>query len=92
MTADEHREELTAMLAPLADGTDRANSIGVLEGRLQQAGFVAISTERIGDHVWPGWDKWLAQTEHRDRWPRNFLVAYRRGLLDYYLIVAEAPE
>ncbi|MFF8812701.1 class I SAM-dependent methyltransferase [Streptomyces pactum] len=84
-------ERLAAMLDSYADGLDVAHPLGTLTGSLADAGLRAVRTESIGALVWPGWDRWLATSGYTTTWSRNFLTAYREGLLDYYLITAEAP-
>lgn len=51
-------------------------------------GFSKITVEAIGNKVWYGFDKWVSQNEKAE-WNRNWLIAYRKNLLDYYLITAE---
>jgi hypothetical protein len=44
--------------------------------------------ESIGERVWHGFDAWMAQTEFKGSWGRNWLKAYHRGLIDYFLVTA----
>jgi cyclopropane fatty-acyl-phospholipid synthase-like methyltransferase len=85
---DEHRDELATLLPTISDGTDNAHHISTFVGQLKDAGFSTVASESIGENVWLGWDKWLSQTEFHDKWPRKFLRAYQRKLIDYYIVTA----
>ena len=50
--------------------------------------FRNIQTISIGAHVWSGYNKWVHQREP-GIWDKNWLVAYSKGLLDYYIVTAE---
>ncbi|KUJ67141.1 methyltransferase [Streptomyces albus subsp. albus] len=84
-------ERLAGMLDSFASGLDLAHPLDALTGALRAAGLEAVRTESIGAKVWPGWDRWLVTTGYTDAWSRNFLTAYREGLLDYYRVTAGAP-
>lgn len=81
-------EPLAGLLGSFADGMDFAHPVDALADELTGTGFTDIDVVSVGEHVWPGFDTWLGQTEFRNEWARNWLVAYERGLLDYYLISA----
>jgi ubiquinone/menaquinone biosynthesis C-methylase UbiE len=49
--------------------------------------FKNIQTTPIGEYVWEGYNKWVHQREP-GIWDKNWLIAYRKGLLDYYIITA----
>ncbi|MCP2164585.1 class I SAM-dependent methyltransferase [Goodfellowiella coeruleoviolacea] len=89
-TGPTHADPLAAMLQTFADGIDLATDIRALLDLLRGAGFTDVSAHSIGEAVWPGWDRWLSQTAD-DVWASNWLAAYRRGLLDYYLVSAHKP-
>ncbi|MFH8369285.1 class I SAM-dependent methyltransferase [Streptomyces sp. NPDC018031] len=82
---------LARMLDSFASGLDVAHPVGAFTGALGDAGLRGVRAESIGDRVWPGWDRWLATAGYTGTWSRNFLTAYREGLLDYYRVIAEAP-
>ncbi|MFF4814789.1 class I SAM-dependent methyltransferase [Kitasatospora sp. NPDC001309] len=81
-------ERLKILLASFADGLDVAHTLDGFTGDLTDAGFTDIGTESIGPDVWPGLDRYLADTVPSDHWTRNFLPAWRHGLLDYHLLTA----
>jgi len=83
-------EELVRLFPALSDGTDNAPCISVFFQQLNDAGFTKVCFEKIGQYVWQGWDSWLSQTAYHDKWPRNFLLAYQSGLLDYYIVTGIA--
>nr|BFF01699.1 hypothetical protein GCM10020241_33740 [Streptoalloteichus tenebrarius] len=88
-TGESYAGELASLLETMRMGIDHATSVGSMARALTAAGFSEVSTRSIGEHVWPGWDRWLAQTEGANHWTRNWLTAYRLGLLDYYVVVAQ---
>jgi cyclopropane fatty-acyl-phospholipid synthase-like methyltransferase len=80
--------ELRELLETVADGIDVLVPIDSFRDDLLEVGFADVRIHTIGEHVWHGFDAWIGQTEHRDSWSRNWLAAYQRGLIDYYLITA----
>ncbi|POX50965.1 SAM-dependent methyltransferase [Streptomyces sp. Ru71] len=82
---------LAERLDSFATGLDRPHPLPALLDALRGAGLTDVRAESIGEHVWPGYDHFLAHVELPVTWPRNFLGAYRDGLLDYYLITARRP-
>ncbi|MFJ3775296.1 class I SAM-dependent methyltransferase [Streptomyces sp. NPDC090075] len=83
--------ELAARLDSFASGLDVAHPVTSLTGALDAVGLSDVRAESIGEHVWPGLDHFLAGIDQPVRWPRNFLPAYRDGLLDYYVVTARRP-
>lgn len=81
--------ELRLMIETIDNGIDVVHPIGSFQDDLLEAGFVDVRVDNIGEHVWRGFDDWMGQTEFRDSWGRNWLQAYHRGLIDYYLITAD---
>ncbi|MEY9844664.1 class I SAM-dependent methyltransferase [Streptacidiphilus sp. MAP5-3] len=82
-------EELAGLLDTFANGLDIARPITALTDAATAAGLTAVRATSIGRDVWPGWDRWLSRWWDPGTWPRNFLAAYERGILDYYLVTAE---
>lgn len=82
---------LAERLDSFASGLDVARPLGALTGALAAAGLVDVRAESIGESVWPGLDRYLEEIGPPAAWPRNFLGAYRDGLLDYYLVTAARP-
>jgi ubiquinone/menaquinone biosynthesis C-methylase UbiE len=82
---------LTELLHTFASGLDVAHTVPLLVGSLERAGLAGVRVTSIGDSVWPGWDRWLARTWEPGTWPRNFLRAFREGVLDYFVVTAERP-
>ncbi|MFD4502342.1 class I SAM-dependent methyltransferase [Streptomyces sp. NPDC058457] len=83
--------ELAARLESFASGLDVAHPLVSLLDALGTAGLTGVRAESIGTHVWPGLDRFLAGVDMPVQWPRNFLPAYRDGLLDYYVVTADRP-
>ncbi|MBP2401479.1 Erythromycin 3''-O-methyltransferase [Streptomyces netropsis] len=84
-------EQLAALLETFATGLDVAHSIPQWTGGLEGAGLTDVRVTSIGAAVWHGWDRWLSTMWQPGTWPRNFLRAYRDGMLDYFLITAARP-
>ncbi|MEU0965846.1 class I SAM-dependent methyltransferase [Streptomyces sp. NPDC005917] len=84
--------ELAARLDSFACGLDVAHPLASLLDALDSAGLTEVRAESIGGHVWPGLDHFLSGIDQPVRWPRNFLPAYRDGLLDYYIVSAHRPS
>ncbi|GLF95504.1 class I SAM-dependent methyltransferase [Streptomyces yaizuensis] len=82
---------LAELLDTFAGGLDVAHTIPSLVGTLERAGLADVRVSSIGTWVWPGWDRWLARTWEPGTWPRNFLRAFREGILDYFTVTAERP-
>ncbi|MEU5422331.1 class I SAM-dependent methyltransferase [Streptomyces sp. NPDC001407] len=82
---------LAELLDTFASGLDVAHTVPLLTGSLERAGLTGVRVTSIGASVWPGWDRWLSGTWKPDTWPRNFLRAYREGILDYFTVTAERP-
>jgi MPBQ/MSBQ methyltransferase len=87
--ADEHSApELARLLESFATGLDLAQPIDFVQKAFRAAGFTGVAATSIGEHVWPYFDRWIAQTEYRDSWGRNWIPLVERGLVDYYLVTA----
>ncbi|MEV6763901.1 class I SAM-dependent methyltransferase [Streptomyces sp. NPDC051105] len=83
--------ELAARLDSFASGLDVAHPLASLVDALDAVGLTDVRAESIGDHVWAGLDHFLSGIDLPVQWPRNFLPAYRDGLLDYYVVSARRP-
>jgi SAM-dependent methyltransferase len=82
---------LAARLHSYAGGLDVPHRLDGFLGDLAGAGFTEVHADSIGASVWPGFDRFLdGVPQMRQAWPRNFLPAYRAGLLDYYVVTATA--
>ncbi|MEV7388680.1 class I SAM-dependent methyltransferase [Streptomyces sp. NPDC091215] len=89
--AEDAGGELAARLESFASGLDVAHPLVSLLDALDSAGLADVRAESVGDQVWPGLDRFLSGIDLPVQWPRNFLPAYRDGLLDYYVVTAERP-
>ncbi len=81
-------DQLRRLIETIDSGIDVVVTIDSFRDDLLHAGFVDVRVESIGEHIWRGFDAWIAQTELKDSWSRNWLKAYNRGLIDYYLVTA----
>ncbi|MCE6996826.1 methyltransferase domain-containing protein [Saccharothrix sp. S26] len=88
---DDAAERLAGLLRTFASGLDRAHRVDDVARDLRAAGFAHVTADSIGEHVWRGLDRWLARGPRPDRWDRNWLTAFERGLVDYYLVTARKP-
>jgi cyclopropane fatty-acyl-phospholipid synthase-like methyltransferase len=92
MTRPTATDELRNLIETIDSGIDVVAAIDSFCDDLLAAGFVDVAVESIGEHVWQGFDAWIAQTEFKDSWGRNWLKAYHRGLIDYHLVTADKNE
>lgn len=84
-------EGLPRLIETIDNGIDVVFPIDSFRNDLISVGFGDVQVHSLGDHVWRGFDAWLAQTDFKDRWCRNWLTAYHQGLIDYYLVTADKP-
>ena len=89
MTHGSAADELSQLIETIDSGIDVVVAIGSFRDDLLKAGFADVDVDSIGEHVWCGFDAWMEQTEFKDSWGRNWLKAYQRGLMDYYLVTAD---
>lgn len=82
---------LAELLWSFAAGLDLPHHVDDVRRDLGAAGLVDVTARSIGGHVWEGFDRWIAQTDERDGWGRNWLRAAERGLVDYYLVTGRKP-
>jgi ubiquinone/menaquinone biosynthesis C-methylase UbiE len=76
------------LIETVASGVDVVRPIGDFTADLETAGLTDVTATPIGDRVWRQFDRWVAQTEYRDSWGRNWLRCYENGWIDYYLVTA----
>ncbi|MCD0443876.1 methyltransferase domain-containing protein [Glycomyces sp. A-F 0318] len=76
------------LIETVASGVDVVRPIGEFTADLEAAGLREVTATPIGEHVWRQFDQWVAQTEFRDSWGRNWLRCYENGWIDYYLVTA----
>ncbi len=88
---DRAGQQLAELLKTFASGLDLAHPVDDVLDHLREAGFEQVTAHSIGEHVWRGLDRWLELGPRPDRWDRNWLRAFERGLVDYYLITARKP-
>ncbi|WP_067973119.1 class I SAM-dependent methyltransferase [Nocardiopsis trehalosi] len=81
-------ERVGALIETVRSGVDVVRPVAGFAADLGAAGFAEVRVEPIGEHVWRCFDAWVAQTEYRDGWGRNWLRAYDNGLVDYYVVTA----
>ncbi|WSF37011.1 methyltransferase domain-containing protein [Streptomyces sp. NBC_01351] len=87
-----HGARLAELLDSYASGLDIARPFASLTEAFTAAGLTGVRATSIGPGVWQGWDRWLSDQWKPGTWPRNFLAAYRQGILDYYVITATRPR
>jgi cyclopropane fatty-acyl-phospholipid synthase-like methyltransferase len=89
MTHTSAIDELRQSIETIDSGIDVVVAIDSFRDDLFKAGFADVRVDSIGEHVWWGFDAWMEQTEFKDSWNRNWLKAYHRGLIDYYLVTGD---
>ncbi|ONI81921.1 methyltransferase type 11 [Saccharothrix sp. ALI-22-I] len=88
---DQAGPTLAELLKTFASGLDLAHPVDRVLDDLHEAGFEQVTAHSIGEHVWRGLDRWLELGPRPDRWDRNWLHAFERGLLDYWLLTGQKP-
>lgn len=81
-------EELRKIIPTIDQGVDRLIPIQQVRSAFSQEGFKEIHFSSIGNFVFEGLDRWLAQVEDV-KWGRDLFKSYQHGYLDYYIIVYE---
>ncbi|TLY48351.1 MAG: methyltransferase domain-containing protein [Gammaproteobacteria bacterium] len=54
---------------------------------LENNSFFNIEIENISPYIWEGYDVWVRQNDPCI-WDTNWKIAYKKGLIDYYIITA----
>ena len=81
------------MIDTVRTGIDHLTPISQIKKILEEANFINIRIESIGQNVWPGYCKWISQQEEfKDSWGANWIKCYSGNVVDYYLILAEKPN
>ena len=76
-------------LIPTVDlGVDLLIPIEQVRRAFQEAGFKEVSFQAIGEDVFDGLQKWRLNIQDV-KWAENYFVSYKKGFLDYYLIILE---
>ncbi|WP_035700323.1 class I SAM-dependent methyltransferase, partial [Glycomyces tenuis] len=79
---------LSELIETIGPGIDVIRPVGEFAADLSEAGLEDVEVDPIGEHVWPYFDRWVAQTEYADSWGRNWLRCYENGWIDYYIVTA----
>lgn len=86
-TCDEALRTLSRMIPTVKQNIDRIVSIQTMLDNLLAAGLTQVEVEKIGEYVFPGYERWVTQRE-KGGWSNAWYRAYRMELLDYFLITA----
>ena len=81
--------EAKDLIPTVRDKVDFLHPLATVEKLLQMSGFQDIIIESIGENVWPGFDAWISQGEFKNSWDRHWYEGYKRGLFDYFIILAK---
>jgi MPBQ/MSBQ methyltransferase len=81
------RPELEKLIPTVRQKIDRVMPVEDFEAALEAAGFAVDQRLAIGEEVWEPLDQWL-EMAFPTEWGRNWVVAYREKLLDYFLLTA----
>jgi len=82
------RAELEDHIPTVRQKIDRVIPLERMTKMLKANGFEVDQTAPVGEHVWEPLDEWLELT-YPSGWGRNWVVAYRNKLLDYFLVSAK---
>ncbi len=84
-------QEIGDSIQTVKDGIDKIRNYEEVKNLFTKHGF-KCELIPIGKNVFPGFDKWASQTYLKNHWTRNWIQAYRQGLIDYYIIKAVKNE
>ncbi len=94
--ADEHMEQnvqwLKETFPTIQLGIDHFYPVGDIEKWLKESGFINTRVQREGEYVWEQLVKFVHQVEPNQSWSDNFITAWQRKMIDYFLIFAEKPK
>jgi FkbM family methyltransferase len=84
-TIDNAKELVSKDIQTVKDGIDILHNIEEIKEYLFELDL-SFEVLPIGEKVFLGFDKWTAQTSLKDSWTRNWLKAFERGFLNYFII------
>ena len=90
--SDSGFEEAAELIPTIRDKVDILYSVPKIQSLLHNFGFQNIVIEDIGANVWHGFDAWVAQGEFKDSWDRNWYKGYKKGIFNYYFVLAKKPN
>ncbi|MBP9792166.1 MAG: methyltransferase domain-containing protein [Rickettsiales bacterium] len=73
------------LLPTVEQNIDRLIPVNDVRQAFINNGFIEIETERIGQHVFKGFDLWISQVEDAP-WGRNFYKLYKSKNINYYVL------
>ena len=79
------RLALSGLLPLMQERLENIASCDEVCAWLKDAGFENVSYERIGEHVFAGYEKWLMQQQDVAEFSHAYFKAYQAGYLDYYI-------
>jgi len=91
-TSQQGAEVVRKMILWVAEGKDNVLPIAEVEKAFSQNGFRDIQIQSIGDKVFEGYDIWASQVlppNSSVSYTRKWYEAFKKGHLDYYIIVAK---
>jgi ubiquinone/menaquinone biosynthesis C-methylase UbiE len=86
-------ELLTLLPRPaiLDDNNEELVALPEILNLLKTYSFKNVFVENISKYVWPGYDIWVRQNDP-NIWDKNWMIAYAKGLIDYYIITADLKK
>ncbi|HEX8223853.1 MAG TPA: methyltransferase domain-containing protein [Allosphingosinicella sp.] len=91
-----HIDDVRRLIPTVASGITRPTAIGEFVLALEDAGFRNLRVQSIGDHVFAGFDRWLAilgnKAEEQDNWGRSWLKCFEANWIDYYIVDADRGD
>lgn len=83
------KSQIKEIIPPDISGTHRTIDIQKAKDYLTKAGFRNIKTIAIGEKVFEGFSRWASQAMSQKNHTPKWLDAYRRKLIEYYMLVGE---
>lgn len=89
-TGNVFTEELAKLLPLIKEGLENPTPIQEVAHILKEAGFNHVQVRSIGQHVFEGYHRWAHQVEAENIFTYNYLEAYQKKIIDYYVLTLSA--
>lgn len=82
--------ELAQLLPLIQEGLENPTPIQEVAQILREAGFNHVQIQSIGQYVFEGYHSWARQVEAENTFTYNYLEAYKKKMIDYYILIVSA--
>lgn len=89
-TGNVFTEELAKLLPLIKEGLENPTPIHEVVQILREADFNDVQVQSIGQYVFEGYHHWACQVEAENIFTYNYLEAYKKKMIDYYVLTLSA--